>query len=58
MTMCLIVLLVLPSRVSVTVQGKVECSGSPMFLKHRYGVGYQLTVSKSPVCERGVVVIC
>jgi ATP-binding cassette, subfamily A (ABC1), member 3 len=30
-------------------QGRVACCGSPMFLKHNYGVGYQLTMVKASV---------
>lgn len=26
--------------------GKLQCYGSPMFLKKRYGAGYHLTISK------------
>jgi ATP-binding cassette, subfamily A (ABC1), member 3 len=28
--------------------GRVACTGSSMFLKKRYGVGYTLTIVKSP----------
>lgn len=30
-------------------QGSVACCGSPMFLKHRYGVGYHMTLVKAAV---------
>ena len=36
----------LGDRIVIMSEGKVECAGSPMFLKHRYGVGYQLTMEK------------
>ena len=39
------------------VQGRLACCGSPMFLKHNYGVGYQLTFVKASVSgTRGVCV--
>ena len=31
------------------LQGRVACCGSPMFLKHNYGVGYQMTMVKASV---------
>ncbi len=39
----------LGDRIVIMSEGKVECAGSPLFLKHRYGVGYQLTVEKNLV---------
>ena len=39
----------LGDRIVIMSEGKVECAGSPMFLKHRYGVGYQLTMEKEQV---------
>ena len=41
------------TRVPVVLydQGKVVCCGSSMFLKRRYGVGYQLTVIKQQVSQ-------
>ncbi len=38
----------LESRCDI-VQGRVSCCGSPMFLKHNYGVGYQMTLVKAAV---------
>ena len=34
----------LSDRVAVMKEGILQCSGSPMFLKHRFGLGYRLTV--------------
>jgi len=27
-------------------EGQVQCTGSPLFLKSRYGVGYNLVIAK------------
>jgi ABC-type multidrug transport system ATPase subunit len=40
----------LGDRIVIMSEGKVECAGSSLFLKHRYGVGYQLTLEKNLVC--------
>lgn len=29
------------------MQGRVACCGSPLFLKGKYGVGYQMTMLKA-----------
>ena len=42
----------LGDRIVIMAEGKVECAGSPIFLKHRYGVGYQLTMEKHQVTPR------
>ena len=39
----------LGDRIVIMSEGTVACAGSPMFLKHRYGVGYQLTMEKHQV---------
>ena len=31
--------------------GKVQCYGSSLFLKKRYGVGYHMVMVKSPTCD-------
>jgi ATP-binding cassette subfamily A (ABC1) protein 3 len=36
----------LGDRIAIMAEGKVKCFGSPMFLKHQYGVGYNLTLVK------------
>jgi ATP-binding cassette subfamily A (ABC1) protein 3 len=36
----------LGDRIVIMSEGKVECAGSSLFLKSRYGVGYQLTMEK------------
>ena len=37
---------VLGDRIGIMSQGKLVCLGSPLFLKQRYGVGYNLTLEK------------
>jgi len=37
----------LGDRVGIMAAGKVRCCGSSMFLKKRYGVGYNLTLNKA-----------
>jgi ABC-type multidrug transport system ATPase subunit len=37
----------LGDRIAIMASGKVRCCGSSMFLKKRYGVGYNLTVNKA-----------
>jgi ATP-binding cassette subfamily A (ABC1) protein 3 len=37
---------VLGDRIAIMTEGRVKCCGSPMFLKKRYGAGYQLRVAK------------
>jgi ATP-binding cassette subfamily A (ABC1) protein 3 len=41
----------LSDYIYVLFKGKLKCGGSPMFLKHRYGVGYFLTVDKKDECD-------
>ena len=38
---------VLGDRIGIMAQGKLVCLGASLFLKKRYGVGYNLTVEKS-----------
>lgn len=37
---------VLGDRVAIMAQGRLQCVGSPYFLKHHYGVGYTLVIVK------------
>ncbi|XP_063678644.1 phospholipid-transporting ATPase ABCA3-like isoform X4 [Bolinopsis microptera] len=41
----------LGDRVAIMASGKLVCSGSSMFLKKKYGVGYHLTLVKKPGCD-------
>lgn len=38
---------ILADRIAIMAQGKLYCSGSPLFLKRRFGVGYNLSIVKS-----------
>ena len=35
---------VLGDRIAIMASGRLQCVGSSLFLKKKYGVGYQLTV--------------
>ncbi|KAG7961902.1 hypothetical protein I3843_09G039100 [Carya illinoinensis] len=37
----------LGDRIAIMANGSLRCCGSSLFLKHRYGVGYTLTLAKS-----------
>jgi ABC-type multidrug transport system ATPase subunit len=37
----------LGDRIAIMAHGKVQCCGSSLFLKSKYGVGYTFTVSKA-----------
>ena len=41
----------LSDYIYIMVNGKFRCGGSPMFLKHRFGVGYYLSTTKRPGCN-------
>ena len=38
---------ILGDRIAIISQGKLQCCGSSLFLKDRYGSGYYLTVAKA-----------
>jgi len=38
---------VLGDRIGIMAQGKLVCLGASLFLKKRYGVGYNLTMEKT-----------
>lgn len=38
---------VLGDRIAIMANGQLQCCGSSMFLKKRYGTGYHLTLAKS-----------
>ena len=38
---------VLGDRIAIMSKGSIECLGSSLFLKNRYGAGYKLTMVKS-----------
>mmetsp|Transcript_16037 Transcript_16037/g.15964 ORF Transcript_16037/g.15964 Transcript_16037/m.15964 type:complete len:735 (-) Transcript_16037:2082-4286(-) len=37
---------ILADRIAIMAEGKVHCLGSPLFLKKRFGVGYNLTINR------------
>lgn len=37
---------ILGDRIAIMAEGTLRCCGSPLFLKKKYGVGYQLTIEK------------
>ena len=37
----------LGDRICIMGEGKVQCCGSSLFLKNRFGVGYRLTLNKT-----------
>ena len=37
---------ILGDRIAIMAEGDVQCIGSPLFLKNRYGVGYNLKIDK------------
>ena len=37
---------ILGDRIAIMAEGKVQCTGSSLFLKNRYGVGYNLVIAK------------
>ncbi|CAI8053623.1 ATP-binding cassette sub-family A member 3 [Geodia barretti] len=40
----------LGDRIAIMAEGKLRCSGSSLFLKSRYGVGYRMVIVKEPSC--------
>lgn len=38
---------ILGDRICIMADGKIKCCGSSLFLKNRYGVGYNLVISKN-----------
>ena len=38
---------ILGDRIAIMVNGNAQCCGSPMFLKERFGVGYNLIIEKT-----------
>ena len=45
----------LGDRIGIMAEGALRCCGTPMFLKHRYGVGYSLTAVKEAGCNSKAV---
>jgi ABC-type sugar transport system ATPase subunit len=45
----------LGDRIAIMSDGFLRCLGTPMFLKNRFGVGYHMTLVKSPSCDTSAV---
>ncbi|KAF0881251.1 ABCA3 protein, partial [Crocuta crocuta] len=41
----------LGDRVAIMAKGELQCCGSPLFLKQKYGAGYHMTLVKEPHCD-------
>ncbi|GBP90839.1 ATP-binding cassette sub-family A member 3 [Eumeta japonica] len=46
---------VLADRIAIMAAGKLQCIGTPYFLKKHYGIGYKLTMVKRDNCN---IVLC
>lgn len=42
---------VLGDRIAIMAGGKIQCCGSSLFLKNKYGVGYHIVMVKQPRCN-------
>lgn len=40
----------LGDRIAIISQGQLKCCGSSVFLKHMFGSGYYLSISKKEIC--------
>ncbi len=38
---------ILGDRIAIMARGKISCVGSSIFLKNKFGVGYNMTIVKS-----------
>lgn len=38
----------LGDRICIMAEGKIQCCGSSLFLKRRFGAGYNLVLAKTP----------
>ena len=45
----------LGDRIAIMAKGKLVCSGSSLFLKKRYGVGYHMNMVKTERCDSNAV---
>ncbi|XP_074063624.1 phospholipid-transporting ATPase ABCA3-like isoform X3 [Macrotis lagotis] len=41
----------LGDRIAIMVEGELQCCGSSLFLKHKYGSGYHMIIVKEPNCD-------
>ncbi|KAJ0389351.1 hypothetical protein ATCC90586_012138 [Pythium insidiosum] len=47
---------ILGDRIAIMAEGELRCCGSPLFLKNRYGAGYNLTIVKEEGCDDAKVI--
>jgi len=45
----------LSDRIAILVEGRLQCSGSSLFLKSKYGIGYHMTLIKDSHCITSVI---
>ncbi|KAJ7305756.1 hypothetical protein JRQ81_010122 [Phrynocephalus forsythii] len=45
----------LGDRIAIMAQGELQCCGSSLFLKHKYGAGYHMVMVKEPCCSIGEI---
>ncbi|XP_065775338.1 ATP-binding cassette sub-family A member 17-like [Muntiacus reevesi] len=41
----------LGDRIAIMAKGELQCCGSPLFLKEKYGAGYYITLVRKPHCD-------
>ncbi|XP_058851719.1 phospholipid-transporting ATPase ABCA3-like isoform X1 [Acipenser ruthenus] len=41
----------LGDRIAIMAEGKLQCCGSPLFLKNKYGSGYHMVIVREPLCD-------
>lgn len=46
---------ILGDRIGIMAHGQIQCCGSSMFLKKRYGVGYCLSIVKAPISDSAAI---
>uniref|UniRef100_A0A8C5SUR6 ABC transporter domain-containing protein n=1 Tax=Laticauda laticaudata TaxID=8630 RepID=A0A8C5SUR6_LATLA len=45
----------LGDRIAIMAKGELQCCGSSLFLKHKYGAGYHMVMVKEPYCNLGEI---
>ncbi|XP_030067809.1 phospholipid-transporting ATPase ABCA3 [Microcaecilia unicolor] len=45
----------LGDRIAIMAKGELQCCGSSLFLKHKYGAGYHMVMVKKPHCNVGEI---
>uniref|UniRef100_A0A8D0GV65 ABC transporter domain-containing protein n=1 Tax=Sphenodon punctatus TaxID=8508 RepID=A0A8D0GV65_SPHPU len=45
----------LGDRIAIMAKGELQCCGSSLFLKHKYGAGYHMVMVKEPSCNLGEI---